>query len=96
MRAFDEDYHRLQNLNAELTKNYSFGSIGLFGLIFRDDFSADKIRIDILDELAKTIGIGFIDVTCFLELQLKRKVDLISRNRKMTSGRFTGSKLKMT
>lgn len=55
-------------------------SIGLFGSIVRDDFSPGKSDIDIIVDFSKPIGIEFADLADYLEFQIKRKVDLVSRN----------------
>ena len=54
-------------------------SIGLFGSIVRDDFSELKSDVDILVEFSKPIGLEFIDLAEFLELKIKRKIDLVSK-----------------
>lgn len=69
----------LQRLKPELTSKYCVNSIGLFGSIVRDDFSTSKSDIDIIVDFSKPVGIEFIDLANFLESQIKRKVDLVSR-----------------
>ena len=60
-------------------KSYGVNSIGLFGSIVRDDFSELKSDVDILVEFSKPIGLEFIDLAEFLELKIKRKIDLVSK-----------------
>ena len=70
----------LQKIKPELTKKYHVKSIGLFGSIVRDDFMLTKSDIDIIVDFSKPIGIEFVDLADYLELQIKRKVDLVSKN----------------
>ncbi len=70
----------LQRLKPELASRYSVKSIGLFGSIVRDDFSAANSDIDIIVDFSKPVGIEFIDLANYLESHMKRKVDLVSRN----------------
>lgn len=67
-------------MKPELVSKYHVKSIGLFGSIVREDFSAAQSDIDIIVDFSKPIGIEFIDLADYLERQLKRKVDLVSRN----------------
>lgn len=53
--------------------------MGLFGSIVRDDFH-DGSDVDILVDFDQPIGIEFIDMANELELLLKRRVDLVSKN----------------
>ncbi len=80
MSTFISIKELLQRLKSELTKRYSVKSIGLFGSIVRDDFSAANSDIDIIVDFSKPVGVEFIDLANFLESQMKRKVDLVSRN----------------
>lgn len=70
----------LQKLKPELARKYHVRSIGLFGSIVRDDFSATKSDVDIIVDFSKPIGIEFVDLADYLEFQIKRKVDLVSKN----------------
>jgi predicted nucleotidyltransferase len=69
----------LKKLKPELAKKFSVNSIGLFGSILRDDFSVNTSDIDVIVDFSKPVGIEFIDLAEFLESQVKRKVDLVSR-----------------
>ena len=69
---------KLQQTKQHLADKYHISSIGLFGSILRNDFS-DKSDIDILVDFNKPIGIEFIDLANELEVILKRKVDLVSK-----------------
>lgn len=70
----------LQKLKPELNKKFNVRTIGLFGSIVRDDFSPTKSDIEIIVDFSKPIGIEFIDLADYLEAQIKRKVDLVSKN----------------
>ena len=69
----------LQRLKPELAKKYYVSSIGLFGSIVRDDFSDARSDIDIIVDFSRPVGIEFVDLAEFLESQIKRKIDLVSR-----------------
>ena len=66
-------------LKPELIKKYSVKTIGLFGSVVREDFSPETSDIDIIVEFSRPVGIEFIDLADFLETNIKRKVDLVSR-----------------
>jgi hypothetical protein len=68
----------LSGLKPELVKKYPIASIGLFGSIVRDDFTANS-DIDIIVDFNGKIGIEFIDLADELEAKLNWKVDLVSR-----------------
>lgn len=68
----------LQQLKPELASRFHVSSLGLFGSIVRDDYSAQS-DIDILVDFSNPIGIEFIDLANYLESRLNRKVDLVSR-----------------
>ena len=70
----------LVQLKPELVEKFSISSIGLFGSVVRDDFSASTSDIDIIVDFSRPVGIEFIDLADYLEQQIKRKVDLVSRN----------------
>jgi len=78
--TFNSIKQLLQKVKPELAKKYHVKSIGLFGSIVRDDFSTAKSDVDIIVEFSQPVGVEFIDLADFLEFQIKRKVDLISRN----------------
>ena len=69
----------LLQLKPVLREKYFVNSIGLFGSIVRDDFTS-KSDIDIIVEFSKPVGIEFIDLATYMEVKLKKKVDLVSRN----------------
>ena len=69
----------LLTLKPELSKKYHVSSIGLFGSVVRDDFNASS-DVDIIVDFNRPIGIEFIDLADFIELKLKKSIDLVSRN----------------
>jgi predicted nucleotidyltransferase len=52
--------------------------LGLFGSVVRDDFNSNS-DIDIMVDFSEPIGIEFVDLADELEVELKRKVDLVSK-----------------
>jgi predicted nucleotidyltransferase len=68
----------LTRLKPELQKKYPIATLGLFGSIVRDDFTANS-DIDMIVEFNGKIGIEFITLADELEGILNRKVDLVSR-----------------
>jgi len=69
----------LAALKPELISKYYVSSIGLFGSVVRDDFTADS-DIDIVVTFNRPVGMEFIDLANELEEKLERKVDLVSKN----------------
>jgi uncharacterized protein len=68
----------LEQLKPELERKFHVHSIGLFGSIVREDFSASS-DIDIIVDFNQPIGIEFIDLADYVEQRLQQKVDLVSR-----------------
>lgn len=71
---------QLQRVKPELISKFHVKSIGLFGSVVRDDFSPSRSDVDIIVEFSQPIGIEFVDLADYLELQIRRKVDLVSKN----------------
>ena len=69
----------LEQIKHELIRQYYVETIGLFGSVVRDDFSAAS-DIDIIVDFNQPIGIEFIDLADYIEDKLKRKIDLVSKN----------------
>jgi predicted nucleotidyltransferase len=63
-----------------LQKRYDIKSIALFGSYSRNTAVPGKSDIDVMVEFSQPIGIRFVDLADELELILKNKVDLVSRN----------------
>jgi hypothetical protein len=70
---------RLAKLKPELQERFFVNSIGLFGSVVREDFTPSS-DVDIIVDFTKAVGIEFIDVGNFIEAQLDKKIDLVSRN----------------
>ena len=68
----------LTDLKPELVQKYPISSLGLFGSIVRDDFTANS-DVDIIVDFNGKIGSEFITLADELEERLKWKVDLVSR-----------------
>ena len=69
----------LLRIKSYLAGKYHVSSIGLFGSVVRDDFSPKTSDIDIIVDFNTPIGIEFIDLADYLENQLRKKVDLVSK-----------------
>jgi predicted nucleotidyltransferase len=69
----------LENLKPELSERFHVSSIGIFGSVARNEMRSDS-DVDIIVDFDQPIGIGFIDLANFLEKQVNRSVDLVSRN----------------
>jgi len=68
----------LRKLKPSLASIYHVDTIGLFGSIVRDDFVPDSSDVDIVVNFSQPIGVEFIDLSCLLEKELNRKVDIVS------------------
>lgn len=69
---------RLEQLKPELMSRFHVLSLGIFGSVARDEASS-KSDVDIIVDFDRPIGIEFIDLANFIEKELKKKVDLVSR-----------------
>lgn len=69
---------KLKQVKPHLVSKYHIDTLGLFGSIVRNDFTA-KSDIDILVDFSRPIGVEFIDLANELESILNRKVDLVSK-----------------
>jgi uncharacterized protein len=70
---------QLRRVKPELSSKYHVNSLGLFGSVVRNDFTAES-DIDIVVDFSQPIGIEFIDLANELETLLNRKVDLVSKD----------------
>jgi uncharacterized protein len=68
----------LKTNKAEMQERFHLKSIGLFGSIVRNDFTAES-DVDIIVEFNQSIGMEFIDLANFLESKIHRKIDLVSK-----------------
>ena len=78
MRDLNSIRKMLSDLKPELVKNFHVSSIGIFGSVARNDFSADS-DLDLIVEFDQPVGIGFIDLANFLEEKIHAQVDLVSK-----------------
>jgi uncharacterized protein len=69
----------LEQMKPELAQRFHVQSIGLFGSVVREDFTADS-DIDIIVDFNRPVGIEFIDLADYMEHRLQKKVDLVSKN----------------
>jgi len=69
----------LENLKPELIERFHVSSIGIFGSVARNEMTSDS-DVDIIVDFDQPIGVGFIDLANFLEKQVNRSVDLVSKN----------------
>jgi predicted nucleotidyltransferase len=79
MVQLEEIRRALKQLKPELAQKFHVHTIGLFGSVVRDDFSPFS-DIDIIVDFDQPIGIEFVDLANYMEQQLQKKVDLVSRN----------------
>ncbi|MBE9465143.1 nucleotidyltransferase family protein [Dyadobacter subterraneus] len=68
----------LSKLKPELAGKFHVSSIGLFGSIVRNDFNSSS-DIDIIVDFSEPIGIEFVDLADFIEKELNKPVDLVSK-----------------
>ena len=80
MNHLDHYIERISKLKPELEQRFGVNSIGLFGSVVRSDFSNQTSDIDIVVDFNRPVGIEFIELGDYLENNLNRKVDLLSRN----------------
>lgn len=78
MEQLSEIKQVLTQLKPELSRRFHVQSLGLFGSVVRDDFSASS-DIDIIVDFDRPVGIEFIDLAQYIEQRLQKKVDLVSR-----------------
>lgn len=69
----------LRSLKPEIAEKFGVKTIGVFGSVVRDDFSQESSDVDIIVEFSRPIGIEFVDLADYLERQIQRKIDLVSR-----------------
>lgn len=68
----------LSQIKPELTDKYHVSSIGLFGSVVRDDFTASS-DVDIIIDFSEPIGIEFVDLADYIEKKLNKNIDLVSK-----------------
>ena len=78
MMQLDNIVNNLRQLKPLLAEKYHVSSIGLFGSVVRNDFTALS-DIDIIVDFSKPIGIEFIELADLIETKLQTRVDLVSQ-----------------
>jgi len=78
MKQLSDIKEVLEQLKPELSRKFHVQSLGLFGSVVRDDFSASS-DIDIIVDFDRQVGVEFIDLANYIEERLQKKVDLVSR-----------------
>jgi predicted nucleotidyltransferase len=68
----------LSRLRPQLIQKYHITTLGLFGSIVRTDFNENS-DIDIIVDFSEPIGIEFIELADYIETQLHKQVDLVSK-----------------
>lgn len=69
----------LTELKPQLIEQYHVSSIGLFGSIVREDYTAAS-DVDIIVDFDRPIGIEFINLANLIEHKIRKNVDLVSKN----------------
>jgi predicted nucleotidyltransferase len=64
----------LLSIRPQLSERFAVSTIGLFGSVLRDDYTANSV------DFSRPVGIEFIDLAEFLESKFHRRVDLVSKN----------------
>ena len=70
---------KISQIKPMLQKDYSLESIGVFGSVSDDTFDKDS-DVDILVEFSKPIGWKVLSMELFLEKELQRKIDLVTKD----------------
>jgi predicted nucleotidyltransferase len=78
MSTLEEILAALREQHAILSRHYPIQRLALFGSWARGDAREDS-DVDILVEVAPSIGLRFVDLGDQLEEALGRRVDLVSR-----------------
>ena len=73
-------WQHLSRQNPRWQKKYGVKDLALFGSYSRNTAVAGKSDVDVMVAFSQPIGLAFVDLADELELLLKMKVDLVSRN----------------
>jgi len=73
----NEVISKLQRIKPYLQREYAVKTVGLFGSFSTGNYTENS-DVDILIDFERPVGIEFIDVSCLLERELDRKVDVVS------------------
>ena len=79
MKAASDIEKQLQALKPVLAEKYKVKEIGLFGSYAKGE-QTNSSDIDILVDLQEPLGWAFFELKEYLEEQLNRPVDLVTRN----------------
>jgi len=79
MNTSSEILKKISQIKPILQKDYYLSSIGVFGSISSDSFNENS-DVDILVEFSKPIGWKVFSMELFLESQLRRKIDLVTKD----------------
>ncbi len=78
MNTTTEILTQIARIKPILQKEYALSSIGVFGSISDGSFNENS-DVDILVEFAKPIGWRVFSMEMFLEKQLHRRIDLVTK-----------------
>ena len=70
---------KITQIKPALQKDYNLVSIGVFGSVSNGTSNNDS-DVDILVEFSKPIGWKALSMELFLEKQLQRKIDLVTKD----------------
>ena len=73
----NEVISKLRSIKPYLQREYAVSTVGLFGSFSTGNYT-ESSDVDILIDFDRPTGIEFIDVSCFLEKEFQRKVDVVS------------------
>jgi len=79
MDTSSEILKKISKIKPLLQREYHLSSIGVFGSVSNGSFNKNS-DVDILVEFSKPVGWKFFSMELFLEKQLQRKVDLVTRD----------------
>lgn len=69
----------IKSVYPTLVEKYGLSELGVFGSAIRDDFTCNS-DIDLLVSFSRPIGFEIVDMVMFLEKQLGRQVDVLTKN----------------
>ena len=70
---------KILKIHPTLQEKYGVSELGFFGSVVRTDFKIDS-DIDLLVSFSRPIGFEIVDMVMFIESQLGRQVDLLTKN----------------
>ena len=70
---------KISQIKPQLQRDYHLSSIGVFGSASGGAFNKNS-DVDILVEFSKPVGWKFFSMELFLEKQLQRKIDLVTKD----------------